>query len=131
MKYLVIAILFLLSFTSAKAQYLGGNGDGYAMGETRNVALGLNDDIQFQGIKIFPNPVEISRSVNIQLQLVNTVYKALEIYNIYGQQIYYQAINGEKNISINIASKHFSKGVYMLKMVAVNEEIIQRKLVVN
>lgn len=69
--------------------------------------VGINDVMQQQGIKVYPNPA--TNILHIDAQDAAHLY----IYNIYGQQVYVAAITHGVN-NINTASLPY--GMYMLKL---------------
>ncbi|MGZ5244726.1 MAG: T9SS type A sorting domain-containing protein [Bacteroidia bacterium] len=130
-KNALIIILFLLSFLSAKAQYLGGKGDGYAMGETKNVVLG-ELDISTSGITaiLYPNPVAASGTITIKINSFWSGYKYVTIYNMHGLQVYKTQILPDRELNINLQANYITRGVYIVRFSRTGGKSIHARLVV-
>ena len=70
------------------------------------LALGLDDELLSEGLKLFPNPVSNILSVESKLELTK-----VEIYSILGQKI------KEIDFGFNsISTKNLSKGIYIIRI---------------
>ena len=114
LKNALILILFLLNLSAANAQYFGGEGDGYAMGETKNIALGTDEVLAGKPMfKIFPNPSNIANGFTVNFDS-QSLLNWIEIYNITGQLKYKTITGSSGNMKINLSGSGIKKGVYIL-----------------
>ncbi|MFN4123888.1 MAG: PKD domain-containing protein [Flavobacteriales bacterium] len=65
-------------------------------------------------VKLFPNPFRES----FQLEVNGMVEKPLQInmWNMYGQLIYAQQVNGVRNLTLQIPTAHLASGVYLIQL---------------
>jgi len=82
--------------------------------------------IDAKNISIYPNP---SSNGIFTLSLDNEHTKIkLEVYNMFGQNIYNEEVINSKNHSINL--NNFSKGIYLVK-IKNNDEVINKNIVIK
>ena len=128
---IIVVALCLLSVV-AKAQYKGGKGDGFAMAEISNITLGEPEiSAENFAVNIYPNPVSQTANLTITLSGTASYFTDISICNMYGAQVYKMKFPSGKNITIDLAAKHFPAGIYIVKFSAGDGRIIQRKLVIN
>lgn len=82
-------------------------------------ALRVNNIIEVDKISIYPNPVSSILNINI-----NSEAKKVIIYNLQGQKMV-------ESTSKNIDVRHFSRGIYMLKIISKNHKILTKKFIKN
>lgn len=80
-----------------------------------NDVLNVNN-FSFDNLEYYPNPVKNSFEIKNNLKI-----ETIEIFSINGQKIYENTINA---IYTKIDTSNFAKGVYVLKIKALNEEKI-------
>ena len=72
--------------------------------------------------RIYPNPT--NGNLRIEAQDLNTV----EVYNLVGQKVYEENINGDECV---INMKEFGSGIYMVKIQALNGSTTQKISVIE
>jgi hypothetical protein len=128
---IIVVALCLLSVV-ANAQYKGGKGDGFAMAQVSNITLGEPEiPAENYTVNIYPNPVPDKGNLTIALNGTASYFTDISICNMYGAQVYKMKFPSGKNITIDLATKHFPAGIYIVKFSAGDGRIIQRKLVIN
>lgn len=130
-KNTLLLILFLLGFSSAKAQYLGGPGDGHAMAETSNIVLSNNEVAGIDyAVKIYPNPAKPGDEIMLMLSGLQHVCSEVKIYNMQGVEVYKAFVYNAESEALQLQAKHFSRGIYMVKITGNSYKAVQRKLVI-
>lgn len=83
-------------------------------------SLGKDDLLISDGISYFPNPV----SDILHLRVVEAL--DLEIYNLYGQEVYSEFIGADKDLSLS----HLGKGLYLMVFKRNGVVLTQEKLLI-
>ena len=79
---------------------------------TFNLAnVGITDFISDK-IDIFPNPVSINTTLNIQLENNDELITKVSVHNVYGQELYFNTYSNS-NITIDFT---YPKGIYFIKI---------------
>jgi hypothetical protein len=98
--------------------------------ELMNQPVGNEDDYlpsPTQPISLYPNPLPKDKALG--LSSPNPLDR-IEIYNLKGQRIFTQALNGAKgNLTLPLPSLNLARGVYLLKSVFTNGQKGTAKLV--
>ena len=74
-------------------------------------------------IQLYPNPTAGALMVDFNNQKIDGT---LEIYNLNGQRVYQQDINGQSKLELNVI---LAKGVYFLKISSANQNFIQQLII--
>lgn len=118
-----------LSNTTYYYRLVGTNNGNVIYSDTyqfRTAALNLMEfDIE-NTISIYPNPT--TDFVSIKSNASDKI-ESIELYNALGQSVYYESVDNETDIKINLSS--FSKGIYFVKIKSENTKIVSLKLVLK
>lgn len=75
-------------------------------------------------VKLYPNPAKSITTINCNLGI-----KQIEIYDIVGKQTETIRLNNVNTFSLNISK--YNKGLYVVKLISANNELLTNKLIVE
>jgi len=94
---------------------------------TLDSVLGIEESLAIENIKVFPNPSQGDLTIS---NLRNINLKSIEIYNILGSLVReIKIIDGLNTISLHL--NDLNKGVYLLKLKAINGNSKTQKLIIK
>lgn len=103
------------------------NGCNYT--DTINVSFynnsGIEQNNNNSGITVFPNPASDFITISSEDTLINGV----EIYNVSGKLVYKEMNNNNIELSINVSN--FAKGLYLIKIVNADNDLVIRKILIQ
>lgn len=110
MKHLTYILIFAPLFVFAQIPYKGGENDGHAMAEIKNVTVQSVNVSDPPIVKIFPNPVLQGESVFIKSVLNQNV--KVTIYSAAGSTVYSTMMIDRLQI---IPTTNFKAGFYLIE----------------
>lgn len=75
-------------------------------------------------VKLYPNTAKSITTINCNLGI-----KQIEIYDIVGKQTETIRLNNVNTFSLNISK--YNKGLYVVKLISANNELLTNKLIVE
>lgn len=97
---------------------------GQSAQSSSSCVVGIDDNHAFGQIGVYPNPT--SGVFNVQLEMTATQQVDIQVFDIFGQQIFTQKATGNLT-EIDLSSK--SSGIYVLRLVADGNVVATAKVV--
>jgi len=88
-------------------------------------STGIENNLKTEQVKAFPNPSEGLVQVNFGELSVDQV----EVYNLVGQQVFTEAVNGQSQITMNLEA--LPAGSYFYRVIENDKTIVTKKLIIK
>ena len=100
-------------------------GQEYMLADFESAATGIDEELEMPSIRMFPNPTSDQLNISSNVKLIG-----VRVYNMIGVRVYSSVLN-EKELSIDISSLNFPKGIYLVEAYALNNMVVTKRIVVN